>query len=347
MSMAPKDLDRLNIGKPDDVGGTETQGTVNAKLNTIIRHGKKMMDFLDGEYLKNFGDGRMGHFIYGETQDAPFTDEYNRRIYYTESFTIPAGKIMNVSTRNNGMVVWSRGDIAINGTLDISSARDTGNDPNDLPTDVVISEITYPLAVGGTATNVPAGMCGIPGKLGSYEMHESTGALSLKAASVSGGKLSAARRVPKPYPSQGSTIAYKVEAVRPTGAGALVLIAAGKITINGSILATGPKAYYERNGQNPSNNGPGYGGTVLNSFGGGGAVTLIAGEIDRQGTIDVSGHEGITVDAGVTGTGEMSVQLTYDNVSRYYTVTAGTGAKAYTCGAGLAGNIKEYLLAGG
>lgn len=62
MSMAPKDFDILGIGQPSDENGSETNGSVNAKLNALL--GKV-----------NAGVGTVKSIQYGVAQGFSIRDE--------------------------------------------------------------------------------------------------------------------------------------------------------------------------------------------------------------------------------------------------------------------------------
>lgn len=358
--MSIRDMEMLGIGEPNDVGGTETEGTVNAKLNTVIRQTGRIYTHLFGEYVKSFGDGRMGDFVYDETPDAPFTDEYGRIVYYTESFNIPEGKTMRAKS-SYGMVVWSRGDIVIEGILDISASGNVKGS-KVVPNSIEVAGDGYPLAVGGGAEIVDnSSKCGTSGSI--IQVQPSSSKTYSRTipywnsvsdhSSVTSGQPPCAY---KPDYIMLSKSGLSITGMSNPGkivqcgnpAGAVVLIAAGKIVINGQIRANGQTGSPYKNGTSPSSSSAylsaGDGGNALANNGGGGAVTLIAKEIVKEGTINVSGMAATYVSAGSNGSGAEIFQNSSTNT---FTAYAGTGAKAHTCGAGLAGNIKEYLLTGG
>ena len=368
--MMKEDLQK-KLGAEDDQNASLISGTTNAKLNLLI--GK-----IDEDYLNNFGDGRMGDFVYGTTADSPMTDEYNRRVYYTESFTIPAGKTMKVTKTNNGMIVWARGDITIAGTLDISKMRDTSADPEGIPGSVDIAGTSYALAIGGsTPVHYNASRhCGNTGKItkadGTVYLAELTdeemGSRDTpKAASVSGGALSTAKAAEIPYISYNNSGGYywllfdyqsthECSLKNLVGAGALILICAGTIHITGTITADGPNASYNPDGQAPTGSASslsgskytGGAGEVLAHQGGGGAVTLIAAEINNTGSVTVAGNAQKSIAAGTDNTTTLSLSLQADleknSGLRDVILHGGTGAAAYTCPASNVGNIKQYLL---
>lgn len=375
-------LDEVNakVGVSEDVGGAEGVGSLHAKENTLLRQTKQILDHLKGEYLNNFGDGRMGDFVYGTTPDSPMIDEYGRRVYYTENFTIPSGKTMKVTSKNNGMVIWARGDITIDGTLDISEMRNTSADPVGLPSSVDIAGTNFVFATGGSSGSFISASrpCGSTGKITAQNgtviadantddgLHDSN--QNSKANSVSGGALS----LVKYYP-WGPYIGYSSGLNRWTlmndygytsnyfkghiGAGAVILICAGTIKITGTIKANGVIASFEPNGSAPVNEGSthdkraGRGGEVLAYQGGGGAVTLIAKTINNAGTINVSGNASKAVAAGRDNVETLPIALQeplYSGTTllnhRDLIFTGGKGANGYTCSASSSGNIKQYIL---
>lgn len=335
--MSIRDMLMLGIGDTKDVGGSETTGTVMAKENALIKNTQKVIDHFEGEWLNNFGDGRMGDYIHGITPDKPMVDEYNRRVYYTDSFTVPAGKTMNPAS-SNGVIIWSRGDIVIDGTIDLRGKRSMSDDPADLPKSVNIAGTDYALAIGGKNGSPKVNgvinntLCGYTGGIMNNNTEEyinlgthsdgrpkvDNGELTYiktKKASVSGGEnpivkeyltvseLAIPHNDDAYHINEGNAVHSKSS---ECGAVAIVLIAAGEININGTINANGDKQYYDKNGKRPSNYEGSYGmayrvgkgGDILYSKGGGGCATLIATDINITGSIIVSGGIEENISAG-------------------------------------------------
>lgn len=377
--MSIRDMLMLGIGDTKDVGGSETTGTVMAKENALIKNTQKVIDHFEGEWLNNFGDGRMGDYVHGITPDKPMVDEYNRRVYYTDSFTVPAGKTMNPAS-SNGVIIWSRGDIVIDGTIDLTRKRSTGADPADLPQSISIAGTNFALAVGGAeSSQYPTGyqnmLFGDTGNIVKQdggrvivESDKDEGDFStlrskIKSKSVSGGgtsikKVSNEPRIERDKTEEYFTAAKLVGNSNGLGAGALVLIAAGKISIKGIIDASGDNNIFMADGEAPKyynrtsseRYSAGCGGEILFTQGGGGAVTLIATEIEKSGSILVSGLPAKTIEAGSDNTETIiTPEITIKRYSTTYEqgifiVSGGKGAPAYTLPASSVGNIKEYII---
>lgn len=376
--MSIRDMLMLGIGDTKDVGGSETTGTVMAKENALIKNTQKVIDHFEGEWLNNFGDGRMGDYVHGITPDKPMVDEYNRRVYYTDSFTVPAGKTMNPAS-SNGVIIWSRGDIVIDGTINLQGARDTSDDPAGLPQSVSIDGTNYALAVGGTnyrpkiSGSMANPLCGDSGVIidnstdetieGSSSDDGDLTYVTKKDGSVSGGATCIIKEVNETditfYKDKNIYNTYSFDYVSSIlgkrGTGAIVLIAAGTIRINGTINASGTISDYSRNGKAPrkyvNDYKTGGGGDILYAKGGGGCVTLIAKAIDRTGSILVSGGTEEDIPAGADNTETLitpeipvSIRHSQTVTNRICKLTGGKGAPAYTCGSGAAGQIKEYIL---
>lgn len=309
-----------------------------------------------------FGDGKHGNIVFNGTY--PFRGEDRSSYYEVHStyFEIPAGYIFKPQAPCSGLIIYSLSDIVINGTIDMkyrgylinSSAKDE-------PTFVTVLGKQYYLPVGGaTMASAVGGNAGMVGGSGITSANGGGGSSAhhsyINGTHVTGGYSMSVFGLGAQYSSGSSATAGRNSAYscedglerNPTGI--VVLIARGKIVIRGKIdcsatpgiaAQSGKAGKLDASGSSPTAFG-GDGGAGAQAPSGGGAITLIAKQIDRTGGIlDVSGksYTNTTKGAGVTGYNTFTVSGR--SVNAYGGAGGeGTPAAGYTS---QAGNIKEYL----
>ena len=198
------------------------------------------------------------------------TDHLGRYMLYTDSFTLPEGVTMTPPERCNGVYIFSKGDVVINGTIDLRSKRILSADVS-IPDTITVDGVEYALAKGGDSQK--GGNGGASGKIvGTCYVNfgaSTTANSSLTLSSVSGGTASApvaGSVVGGGYGSYGkgatgasttakivahsTTIDTKTDAASKSGTTgsivtnttapcALVIIAAGDVIVNGEVIANG------------------------------------------------------------------------------------------------------------
>lgn len=255
---ATQDLINQKIGETADTGGTNTTGTADAKLNAIYLGVDGVKADVDGVnsrldgMVTPYGKGSYGDLIFNSSDFVwPSQDGYNRYVVHTKSLTIPAGQVMKPPAKCDGLYIYSQGDVTINGDIDLRGLRKTFGDIQ-LSATINVDDAIYTLAKGGYS---PKG--GASGAGGSATKSSSSSAAlgspavtptKSIAGNVNGGGVGYFGGI---VPSAGadtnsngdwSTLGCSNNALpelcRKLAPTALVIIAAGKVTISGNILAS-------------------------------------------------------------------------------------------------------------
>lgn len=322
------------IGNTDDTGGSYNSGTVNGKINTAIlgisgvNNGiEGLNNRLDG-MVTPYGKGTYGDLIVGPDLAWPSQDGFNRYVLHTKSMTIPEGVTLTPPDKCDGLYILSQGDVTINGVIDVRGKRKTFTEDLQLAPTINVGSQEFVLAKGGYA---PIG--GINGRGGTISggIDKVTGntptpvqtPTTSTAGNINGGGIgqygiggasvifvyypnlsssndtesfdyNATIQSSVAYP-KGPTVAYDYNA-----SGSVVIIAKGKVTINGNILASattgaepteGSKdVAYTRSALN-TNYAYSVSGNGAIPPSGGGAVTIICNELEVNGAIDTNGYK--------------------------------------------------------
>ena len=328
-----------NLGETADAGGSMTTGTSMAKLNEDIRLSSATLQevqnlgvTMNGE-ASPYGTGLLGDVTFNSANFTwPTQDFYNRYIIQVKSLTIPEGQTMKPPAKCDGLYILSQGDVNINGNIDIRGLRKTFGDVKISPT-INVGTRAFELARGGYAPK--GGKNGAGGDTNpdmSYDLGVDKSAPSLDlpnpiSGNVNGGGVGpygiggASTMVANDYrqdtiekqPYDGdvsiSYERYKIyergpkTAYQNSAPTALIIIAKGKVIINGQILASATignaptegsgkklytfhETYTGRWGFTVSGNG-----TIPPS--GGGAITIICNNFTNNGKIDTNGYKRI------------------------------------------------------
>ena len=283
-----------------------------------------------------FGDGSYGELSTGRV--IPVSSQSSQVILKTTSCYIPAGETLTVDKPCAGLVIYSQGDIVIDGTIDMTNKGYYSTSP---ASSITVNGVSVTLARCG---NGGASAGGKGGKQGGYAgsggstpasayNHTCGGQGAAQAAGGGCGNTTTSGSAP----CTGNS--YPAPSVMTDGAGAIILIAYGKIIINGRIISTGKsntsvraksggnaQAYYDEMGN--FYGAGGWGGDGGTGGCGGGAVTLIyGGGLIKNGTITLNGGSG----GGTGGSGSNATMEGYT----YYGGTGGSGAN------GSSGDIVE------
>lgn len=255
---ATQDLINQKIGETADTGGTNTTGTADAKLNAIYLGVDGVKADVDGVnsrldgMVTPYGKGSYGDLIFNSSDFVwPSQDGYNRYVVHTKSLTIPAGQVMKPPAKCDGLYIYSQGDVTINGDIDLRGLRKTFGDIQ-LSATINVDDAIYTLAKGGYA---PKG--GASGAGGGAKETASSSAVSGSPAvvptksisgNVNGGGVGYfGGSVPSAGADTDSNADWHIfglssnilpELCRKLAPTALVIIAAGKVTISGNILAS-------------------------------------------------------------------------------------------------------------
>lgn len=256
---ATQDLINQKIGETADTGGTNTTGTADAKLNAVYLGVNGVKADVDGVnsrldgMVTPYGKGTYGDLIFNSNDFVwPSQDGFNRYIVHTKSLTIPAGQVMKPPAKCDGLYIYSQGDVTINGDIDLRGLRKTFTEDIQLSATINVDDAIYTLAKGGYAPK--GGASGAGG--GAKESSSSSADLGSPAVvptksisgNVNGGGVGYFGGI---VPSAGAdtdsngdwfTIACSNNALpelcRKLAPTALVIIAAGNVTISGNILAS-------------------------------------------------------------------------------------------------------------
>lgn len=329
------------------------QEPLDKKINMIYQ---QLFPPYDKE-VKGFGTGAHGEVIYDASTFELIQDNMKRYVINATNFIIPKGVTLTPPLECSGLYIFSHGDIIINGTIDMSK-KGTQAYVGNFPKTITVFDTMYNLAIGGRTVNGSTG--GNSGTCYNYYCCKLTAAAGLasrivttSSPSVNGGQWS--------YSSGGGNGGADYTVYNPTThvqrdgsvgkefcntytTGAIVLVAHGKIEINGAIISTGVGS-----GRAPTNGGNGSatysngnlslmqtiggkGGNGAVAPSGGGPITMIGKEIICNGLIDNKG-ESITY-ANAEAGNQVSKERAWANGGY-----GGTGG-SFTS---QAGEIKSYI----
>lgn len=334
-------LDEINttIGDTGDTGGSTVAGTVMAKNNREIELGEIAIQNLNNIESRlsgvstPYGTGMYDDLTFdSSTFTWPSQDYYNRYIVQVKSLTIPEGQTMKPPAKCDGLYILSQGDVTINGNIDVRGLRKTFGNVAISPT-INVGDREFELAVGGYAPkggangaggNANTRWSGIEGdKIPSPSLETNS-----IAGNVNGGGVGAyglgGSSVLVQYGGHGDNdknynymagvtdkkgVYYRFipELVYNEAPGALVIIAKGKVTINGTILCSGNSGkaptdasdYSYSIWQGPSGNDEinfTLAGDGAMPPSGGGAVTIICDTFSINGEIDTNGKKEVYSD---------------------------------------------------
>lgn len=383
--------DEINskLGLTDDTNGSSTEGTMQAELNACLLKtdgiSVDMNDLnarLDGQSTP-YGTGVYGDVnTYGSIK-FPSLDSFNRYVLNTKSFKL-AGGIFKPPTSCDGLYILSQGNVTINGTIDMRDCRKTFG-VTQMAKTINIGDNEYTLACGGYAPLGGASGSGgtVLGISGYQDYHgDGTPAPSIIpinsiAGNINGGGIgqygkggsssllytnynrdydnwdgddyNAKYGTPSEYVAPQPQLLHNEHAP-----GALVIIAAGTVTINGKILSTG------YSGSNATDGGTskitysnGWGSSWYYTMAGvgaippsgGGPVTIICKKLIMNGLIDTSGVKFISPD-GINHS-DKTVHELGDTSSTFaaYHITGSNGGKGGTF-ISTAGEIRVYETGG-
>ena len=382
---ATQDLINQKIGETADTGGTNTTGTADAKLNAIYLGVDGVKADVDGVnsrldgMVTPYGKGSYGDLIFNSSDFVwPSQDGYNRYVVHTKSLTIPAGQVMKPPAKCDGLYIYSQGDVTINGDIDLRGLRKTFGDIQ-LSATINVDDAIYTLAKGGYA---PKG--GASGAGGDIEYTnnpvyvENSGTPTLEstaataavtptnscAGNVNGGgaggfgkpSITPSVRVDEHWNSSDDLIANVISVSggvtspdntygdAPT---ALVIIAKGKVTINGNILAsgtagvaaTGGSPYIQvSSGTRTYTYKSGEGGSGAIPPSGGGPVTIICNSLINNGVINTNGSKLVSANGNDSTKGNYTVY----KAAKVYSGKGGKGGTFIST----AGEIKVYETGG-
>lgn len=309
-----------SIGETTDSGATENSGTLMGKANAIL---KEMATNTEVDEIKSilqgsvtpYGTGQRGNVTYSpETFLWGNKDLLNRYVLQCGDFVIPEGVTMRPPSKTDMVVLFSTGNVTINGTLDLTSCRQTLTNDVAIEPTLSIDGTEYKLAIGGDTVNGGSG-----GNGGNVTYR---GTSNIQATGGNGHIISEKNTVP------GSVIGGGLGYYGSGGKGAhtsmhnndgweqnfyngadgvltkaenapcaLVIVAKGTVTITGKIDASASNGILAEDGKSYSNSsysdyaGDGGNGAVPPS--GGGAVTIICSSfaLDGIGMIDVRGKK--------------------------------------------------------
>ena len=381
---------RDRIGETGDAGGTYNSGTLTSKANAALLALGGVNNGIDGlnnrldGVVTPYGKGTYGDLIVSPDLAWPSQDGFNRYVLHTKSMTIPEGVTLTPPDKCDGLYILSQGDVTINGVIDVRGKRKTFTEDLQLAPTINVGNQEFLLAKGGYSptgtTSGAGGDVSVSGGLkdttkytnSSYEGLPALTAAESIAENINGGGVptykthkdrfvSVIRRevsgsgnhygylnmIETPSDASSYTQNFK-ETIAP---GAVVIIAKGKVTINGQILASATDGMTAQNGQdalaeNRGTNGDnhyyyyyaGSGGRGAIPPSGGGAVTIICETIEINGSIDTNGKKLVSNDgekgSDEDGSGSFNTKVTWH-------AGGGYGGKGGTF-ISTAGEIKVY-----
>ncbi|MEA4972909.1 MAG: hypothetical protein VB119_06970 [Candidatus Metalachnospira sp.] len=331
--------DEINnkLGNTDDVGGSSSEGTTSAKLNAnLLKTDGLKIDIdnlnarLDGQATP-YGMGTYGDLVLTEDFVYPSLDGFNRYVIHTDSFIVPEGMTMRPPAKCDGLYILSKGDVTVNGIIDLQDIRKTFGSDSPMSPTINIGDVNYALAKGGYSPL--GGACGSGGNT-QYGTKTATPAPSIApinsiAGNINGGGIgqygdggrsSVLSHYSDDDGESTTVVDYDYVTKFPNGTavlnnpellyeyhapGALVIIASGKVTINGQVLANAQEGVNAQDGGTTK-------GTVFNGSGtsyyytvagngaippsGGGPVTIICSELIMNGLINTKGAKLISPD---------------------------------------------------
>ena len=327
------------IGNTDDTGGTYNSGTLNSKANAALLGIGGVNNGIDGinsrldGVVTPYGKGTYGDLIFGSDFVWPSQDGFNRYVIHTKSMTIPEGVTLTPPEKCDGVYILSQGDVTINGTIDLRGKRKTLTEALQLASTINVGSQEFELAKGGYAPkggangaggNANTSWSGIEGdKIPSPSLETNSiagnvngggvGSYGLGGSSVlvqyggSGDKDKNYNYMAGVTDRKGVYYRFIPELVYNEAPGALVIIAKGKVTINGTILCSGNSGkaptdasdYSYSIWQGPSSNDEinfTLAGDGAMPPSGGGAVTIICDTFSINGEIDTNGKKEVYSD---------------------------------------------------
>lgn len=348
------------IGETADTGGSTTLGSVMAKLNEDLKlDGSALQEIINLGVIINgeaspYGTGLLGDVTFNSSKFTwPTQDYYNRYILQVESLTIPSGQTMKPPAKCDGLYILSKGDVTIDGNIDVRGLRKTFKAVTISPT-INVGTKTFELAKGGYAPK--GGANGASGKIvGARNLNDETGEVlqtftsespsNSIAGNVNGGgvgtAISTTEYATGDY-SNGNVTTQKhgqkiiVYGTAPT---ALIIIAKGTVTINGEIIANASNGVSATAGTQSAidigniDGKSGVGGTGAIPCSGGGCITIICNQLSCNGEINTNGDTFTSPDG-----------TSYNTQKKYMTganVYGGAGGKGGTF-ISTAGEIKVY-----
>ena len=334
----------VNVGNTADTGGSDTEGTVFAKLNALNKYCGNASNNTDAVYsmlcgkTTPYGNAVYGDLVVDGSFSFPAKDGFNRYILHTSSLVIPEGVTLTPPTTCDGLYILSQGDVTINGNIDVRGKRQTITGDIKLSPKINVGNQEFELAKGGYAPKGGKNGAGGLGYKSDFNQDEDIPSPSINtnaiAGNVNGGGIGR-------YAIGGSSVLYdddssdadvyvsyntsahfvsngKILVDSGVGAGksfnckpylthgtapcALVIIAKGKVTINGQVLGSGssgkapteaPPYQYEV-WYGPSSNCEvqfSIAGDGAMPPSGGAPVTIICNEFECNGKIDTSGKK--------------------------------------------------------
>ena len=315
------------IGETDDTGGSTTLGSVMAKLNEDLKlDGSALQEIINLGVIINgeaspYGTGLLGNVTFDSNKFTwPSQDYYNRYVIQVESLTIPSGQTMKPPAKCDGLYILSKGDVTIDGDIDVRGLRKTFGAVTMSPT-INVGTKTFELAKGGYApkggasgagtnqvyggeTNTPApaytpqnsiegnvngGGVGKYGKAGisSLAYYTSRDGEGVDAYNFS-------QFLEHITNTAGSVITCN------TAPSSVVIIAKGNVTINGQIIASASSGKKPEDGGDimyKVNNGFGtywhfsVSGDGAQPPSGGGCITIICNSFNITGKLDTNGKK--------------------------------------------------------
>ena len=284
-------LDNVNekVGNAND---TTDKETVMAKLNKSlvdIQGTNKSIENLSlnmtGGSSSPYGNGMYGNCVYNDSDFVWVSqDGFNRYVLQFDSLTIPEGITMKPPAKCDGLYILSKGDVTINGSIDVTKKRKTYGNTN-ISSKIEVNGVEYELAKGGYSPK--GGACGEGGKTEYYSKPwdtESSSSLTLDvtitapaitpikscAGNVTGGGMGQSTisattpviNVSRHWNSSDDLIgnASVEKALVPAenrysgkAPGAVVIIAGGTVTVGstGQIIATADNGQNAKDGYEP------------------------------------------------------------------------------------------------
>jgi hypothetical protein len=355
------DMQLTNISGGTIAGDTVTVYAFLHYSNNIIRNQSNQPVPTTGNYYGTGADG-----VFNSTGNVTQSNPANLpAVYNYKSFTLNSGTTLSFSNQAKYVLIYSQGDVVINGTINSANGVTNIGSPG-VP--LTINGKTVPNAgnggAGGNGGNTGSG-AGSGGSGGAGNCYTSGaggggggGGMNFNSwSSGSGGGTGYGAATPPTYASAGFSssddtnqpASAKTSANPTTNTATICIVAGGSITINGGIYAQGG------NGQNGANGGPGgsytysgcggnsgpngggrgdiYTGSTTAAYaGGGGSGGAGGGSVFLFAAGNITNNGTIDVNGGSGGAGGSgSVMPTY---------TGSAGAS------GAAGSIVMYTMGG-
>jgi hypothetical protein len=330
---------RDRIGETGDTGGTYNSGTLTSKANAALLALGGVNNGIDG--LNNrldgmvtpYGKGTYGDLIVSQDLAWPSQDGFNRYVIHTKSMTIPEGITLKPPEKCDGLYILSQGDVTINGDIDVRGMRKTFDADLQLAPTINVGSQEFELAKGGYSPK--GGKNGAGGEANNAN-YSATPSPSLETDTVAGNVNGGGSGR---YVKGGSSVAYSnklesnggyrhynqgkgyygrsyeecaiswhgdelwfVPRLTPnTAPCAIIIIAKGKVTINGHIIATGSQGAAPTDAQDYAHrfifgpSGESFDVTLAGDGAippsGGGPVTVICNTFECNGKIDTNGSK--------------------------------------------------------